>query len=138
MPFTIPWLPVMAAALAYFVLGALWYGYFGQTWLKELHKRKEQLDTKDPTPYLVAALGAVLNATATAFVLGCIMPSTQTALLAAFITALLLGGAVAAAGAAKHYAFSGWSWKLYAIDMGHDLAGFFLMSLIIALMRSSS
>jgi hypothetical protein len=135
MPFTIPWLAVMAAAIVYFVLGALWYGYFSHAWLKELHKRKEQLDTKDPAPYLVAALGAVLNATATAVVLNWVMPSTQTTLLAVFITTLFLGGAVIAACAAKHYAFSGWSWKLYAIDIGHDLTGFFLMSLVIAMMK---
>lgn len=135
MPFTIPWLAVMAAAIAYFVLGVLWYGYFGDVWLKELHKRKSQIDTKDPAPYLVAALGAVLNATATAVVLGWVMPSTQTMILAVFITTLFLGGAVVAAGAARHYAFSGWSWKLYAIDIGHDVSGFFLMSLIIALMK---
>jgi len=135
MPFSIPWLAVLAAAIAYFVLGALWYGYFGEVWLKELHKRRNDLNPNDPAPYLVAALGAVLNATATAVVLGWVLPSTQTTLLAVFVTTLLLGGAVVAAGAAKHYAFSGWSWKLYAIDMGHDLTGFFLMSLIIALMR---
>ena len=135
MPFTIPWLPVLAAALVYFALGAIWYNYFGELWLKELHKRKDQLNTSDPTPYMVAALGAVLNAIAVAVVLAWVMPLTETKLLAAFITALLLGGATIAASAAKHYAFSGWSWRLYAIDIGHDLAGFFLMSLIIALMR---
>ncbi len=135
MPFTLPWLPVLGAALAFFVLGAVWYGYFGEVWLKELHKRKDQLDTKDPTPYMVAALGAVLNAIAVAVVVAWVYPLTETRLLAAFVTALLLGGATIAAGAAKHYAFSGWSWKLYAIDIGHDLAGFLLMSLIIAFLR---
>lgn len=135
MSFTIPWLHVMAAALAYFVLGAIWYAYFGETWLKALHKRKEQLDSSDPAPYLVAALGAVLNATATAIVLNWVIPTTQTTLLAIFITTLLLGGAVVAASAAKHYAFSRWSWTLYAIDIGHDLAGFFLMASILGMMR---
>lgn len=135
MPFPIPWLPVLGAALVYFVLGAVWYNYFGEAWLKELHKRKEQLDASDPTPYMVAALGAVLNAIMVAVVLAWVMPLTETRLLAAFITALMLGGGVLAAGSAKHYAFSGWSWKLFAIDMGHDLVGFFLMSLIIALLK---
>lgn len=135
MTITIPWLPVMAAAIAYFVLGAVWYSYFGHAWMKELHKRKEQLNSGDPTPYLVAALGCVLNAIAVAVVLSWIIPLTETRVLAALVTALLLGGAVLAAGSAKHYAFSGWTWKLYAIDMGHDLTGFFLMSLIIALLR---
>jgi hypothetical protein len=135
MTFTLPWIPIVLAAIAYFILGAVWYGYFGEMWLKALHKRKEQLDTKDPTPYAVAAFGALLNAIAVAIVVGLVMPSTETKLLAAFVTALLLGGAVIAASAAKHYAFSGWSWRLYAIDIGHDLVGFFIMALIIALMQ---
>lgn len=135
MPLSIPWLPVMAGALTYFILGAVWYAYFGNAWLKELHKRKEQLHGGDPTPYMVAALGCVLNAIAVAIVLNWVAPLCETAVLAGLVTALLLGGAVFAAGAAKHYAFAGWSWKLYAIDLGHDMTGFFLMSMIIALLR---
>ncbi len=135
MPITIPWLPVLGAALLNFFLGALWYGYFGELWLKELHKRKEQLNPSDPTPYMVAALSSVLNAFAAALVLHWVLPLTETKLLAAFITALLLGGAVTASAMAKHYAFSGWSWRLFAIDAGYDLVGFFLMSLLIALLK---
>lgn len=135
MPFVIPWLPVMGAALAYFVFGIVWYTFFKETWRHELHKRQEQLDPRDPTPYLIAGLGAVLNAIATAIVLQWILPTTQTSLLAVFITTLMLGGAVVAASAAKHYAFARWSWTLYAIDIGHDVCGYFLMSLILALLR---
>ena len=135
MPFTLPWLVIIGAAIVYFALGAFWYGYFGETWLKALHKRKEQLDTRDPTPYLISFLGAVLNAIAIAIVLSWVTPLTETRLLAALVTTLLLGGAVFAAGSAKHYAFSGWSWKLFAIDLGYDMVGFFLMSLIIAFLR---
>lgn len=135
MSLTIPWLPVLGAALAYFALGAVWYNYFSEAWRKELHKRKEQLDLVNPTPYMVAALGCVLNAIAVSIVLTWVLPMTETRVLAALVTTLLLGGAVLAAGASKHYAFAGWSWKLYAIDLGHDLTGFFLMSLIISLLR---
>jgi hypothetical protein len=135
MPIHIPWLPVLGAALLYFLLGALWYGYFGEVWLKELHKRKEELNSKDPTPYLVAVVSSVLNAIAVALVLNWVMPLTETRLLAAFVTALLLGGAVVASAMAKHYAFSGWSWRLFAIDAGYDVVGFFLMALLIAVLR---
>lgn len=135
MSLSLPWLPIVGAAFIYFILGAIWYSYFAQAWLKELHKPRGQLDSREPTPYLISALGCVLNAIAVAIVLDRIQPLTETRLFAAFFTALLLGGAVSAAAAAKHYAFAGWSWKLYAIDLGYDLAGFFLMSLFIALLR---
>lgn len=61
------------------------------------------------------------------------MPRIKT--LAAFITTLLPGDAVTDSATAKHYAFSGWSWRLFVIDAGYDHVGFFLMSLLIALLK---
>ncbi|HQR43711.1 MAG TPA: DUF1761 domain-containing protein [Gemmatales bacterium] len=135
MPFSLPWLLILAAAVLYFVLGAFWYGYFGEAWLRELGKTREHVKGKDPSPFVLAFVGAFLNATAVAIVLQWVAPLTETRLLAAFVTTLLLAGAVLAASSAKHYAFSGWSWKLFAIDLGHDATGFFLMSLLIVLLR---
>jgi hypothetical protein len=135
MPNSLPWLTILGAAVIYFVLGALWYGYFGEVWLRELGKRKEDMNPRDPTPYVAAFIGAFLNATACAIVLPVVMQLTETRLLAAFVTTLLLAGAVLAASMAKHYAFSGWSWKLFAIDLGHDAVGFFLMCLLLVLLR---
>ncbi|HMO36892.1 MAG TPA: DUF1761 domain-containing protein [Gemmatales bacterium] len=135
MPIAIPWLLTLAAAVVYFVLGAVWYGYFGEQWMRELGKRKEQLQTNDPTPFVIAFLSSLLNAIAVALVLNWVIPLTETRLLAAFVTALLLGGAVVAAALAKHYAFAHWSWRLFAIDTGYDLVGFLLMSLLLAFMR---
>ncbi len=44
-PVTINYLAVIVAAVAYFVIGALWYSpaLFGKTWMKGIGKTKEQM-----------------------------------------------------------------------------------------------
>jgi hypothetical protein len=136
MPFQIPWTAVLVAATAFFVLGAVWYGYFGEAWLQAVGKRQEEVNSKDPVPYITAAVACLLNAIATAIVLGWTGPMAENSFLTALLVGLLLGGAVFAASLAKHYAFAGRSWNLLAIDAGHEIAGFLVMSVIITLMRN--
>jgi hypothetical protein len=135
MTFTIPWLAVIVAAVSFFIFGALWYTYFGNYWLQAIGKRKEDLNPKDPTPYLTAAIASFLNAIATALIVDFVLPLTATTIMTVFFVGLLLGGAVFAAGLAKHYAFAGRSWNLFILDACHEILGFMLMSLIIVLMR---
>jgi hypothetical protein len=135
MTFTIPWLAVIVAAVSFFIFGALWYTYFGNYWLQAIGKRKEDLNPKDPTPYLTAAIASFLNAIATALIVDFVLPLTATTIMTVFFVGLLLGGAVFAAGLAKHYAFAGRSWNLFILDACQEILGFMLMSLIIVLMR---
>jgi hypothetical protein len=131
----IPWPAVAAAAVVVFIFGAVWYGLLGERWLTALGKRKEDLNPKDVTPYFTAALSSFINAIAVALVVGWVAPTIETRLMTAFFVGVLLGGAVAAAALAKHYAFAGRSWNLLLIDAGHDFAGFILMSFVIVMMR---
>jgi len=135
MTFTIPWLAVIVAAVSFFIFGAVWYSYFGEFWLQAIGKRKEDLNQKDPMPYITAAIASFLNAMATAFVINLVIPLTTTTIMTVFLVGLLLGGAVFAAALAKHYSFAERSWNLFMLDAGHEILGFMLMSLIIVLMR---
>jgi hypothetical protein len=135
MTFTIPWLAVILATAADFLFGAVWYSFFGTTWLAAIGKRKDELNAKDPTPYLTAMIASFLHAIATAFVIDLVMPHTATRILTAFLTGLLLGGAVCASALARHYAFAGRAWQLFLIDAGHDVIGFLLLSVVIVLLR---
>ena len=129
----LPWPAVLAAAAVYFVLGGVWYGVFGKAWMAALGKRREDLNPKDPKPYLMAAVGAFVNAAALAWLIQGISACetvTQSAALGTFV-----GVGVVLAAAAKHYAFSGWAARLLAIDLGLDVAGFTLMGLVIGLAR---
>src|SRR5215212_1839387 len=130
----IPWVAVLVAAVVVYIFGAVWYGLFGERWLVALGKRKEDLNPKDPTPYFTAALASFLNAIAVALVVGWVAPTIETRLMTAFFVGVLLGGAVAAASLAKHYAFAGHSWNLLLLDAGHDFVGFILMSFVVVMM----
>jgi hypothetical protein len=111
---SLPWPAVAVAAAAYFVLGGLWYGAFGTAWLAALGKRKEDLNPKDPKPYVMAAVGSAVNAIALAWLIRAI-PACETV--------------------AQTTAFGGWSGRLLLIDLGLDVAGFTAMGAIIGLMR---
>jgi hypothetical protein len=131
----IPWTAVAAATVVVFLFGAVWYGVFGERWLAAMGKRKEDLNSKDITPYLTAAVSSFVSAIAVALVVGWVAPTIETRLMTAFFVGVLLGGAVAAASLAKHYAFAGKSWDLLLIDAGHDFVGFILMSFVVVMMR---
>lgn len=126
------WLAVLTAAAAYFLLGSLWYAIWGQTWLRSLGKRAEELNPRDPYPYFVAALGALLNATVMAVILA--MARAQT-VAEGVAFGFLCGAGIAAATAKKHYAFSGWPFKLFAIDYSLDILGFIALGAILTLWR---
>lgn len=126
------WFAVLTAAAAYFVLGGAWYALWGNTWLRYLGKRIEELNPRDPYPYFVAALGAVLNATVMAVLLS--MARAQT-VAEGVAFGFLCGAGIAAATAKKHYAFSGWPFMLFVIDYSLDILGFIVLGAILTLWR---
>jgi hypothetical protein len=128
----LPWPAVAIAAVAYFVLGGLWYAVFGNAWLAALGKTRADVNPKDPKPYLMAAVGSFINAAALAWMIRAVdcHSITESAALGG-----MLGVGVVTAAAAKHYAFSGWSARLLAIDLGLDAVGFTLMGVVIGAMK---
>jgi len=95
-------------------------------------KTRADINPKDPKPYLMAAVGSFVNAAALAWLIRAAdcRTVTETAALGG-----MLGVGVVTAAAAKHYAFSGWSARLLAIDLGLDAVGFTLMGVIIGAMK---
>jgi Protein of unknown function (DUF1761) len=128
----LPWPAVIVAAVAYFVLGGLWYGALGKAWLAALGKTRADINPKDLKPYLMAAVGSLVNAAALAWLIRAVDCRTVTE---AGALGGMLGVGVVTAAAAKHYAFSGWSARLLAIDLGLDAVGFTLMGVIIGAMK---
>jgi Protein of unknown function (DUF1761) len=128
----LPWLAVAVAAFVFFVLGGLWYAILGKAWLAALGKTRADMNPRDPKPFFMAAVGSFVNAVALAWIIqatGC-ETVTQTAALGT-----LLGVGVVFAAATKHYAFSGWSARLLAIDLGHDVVGFTAMGIVLGVMK---
>ena len=56
------YLNVIAAALAAWLFGAVWYGVIGKQWMKANGLTAETIDNKNPVPYVISLVGAILVA----------------------------------------------------------------------------
>jgi len=129
--FELPWVATLIAFISNFVVGGAWYALFAKPWMREVGLTEAEIRSeKWPMPaYVVAALGAALQAVVLALVL---VGSRASGLLDCLILAALLGVAAAFA-TGKHHAFSKKTWTLFAIDGGNDLAAFLVMGLVFGL-----
>jgi len=61
-----PVLPILAAAIASWVFGAVWYGVLGTQWMAALGKRREDMvgpsGRPSPTPFILSFFAEILMA----------------------------------------------------------------------------
>lgn len=61
-----PVLPILAAAVASWMFGAVWYGVLGPQWMEALGKRKEDMvgpsGRPSPTPFILSFFAEILMA----------------------------------------------------------------------------
>ena len=55
-------LSVVAAAATAWIFGAIWYGLIGKQWMDASGLTEETIDRKDPIPYVVSFVCALLVA----------------------------------------------------------------------------
>lgn len=119
---------VLSAAIINFILGAIWYTFFGSLWMKEWKLSERDINRKDPVPYLVAFIGSIWTSYGMFLIIKHIVPKSFGELFAiAFGTWLF----IIVGTSAKHYAFAGKSLRAFGIDYLLNLIGIFLMSLIL-------
>jgi hypothetical protein len=124
---------ILAAVVAAYALGALWYApsVLGRAWLSALGKRPEEL-------------GSPARAMTIQFLLTLVVATTLALLVVRFgaITAvegaaigLVAGVGLVATSLASDYLFCGWSPRLYSIQVAHKLASLTLMGAILGAWR---
>src|SRR5580704_3095387 len=121
---------VFVSALAYWVLGALWYGFlFAKPWMVLEHLSEEQIKSMNPVlPYLITlALNLLI-----AFVLAqiCIWRSANTAARGAALGILLWIGFVGPV-TFTNYMYELRPLPLFAINEFYSLVGLCLMGAIL-------
>jgi Protein of unknown function (DUF1761) len=147
MVFGINAIAVLAAALGYLVLGALWYSrlFFGGSWTIELRLSEADMTKRrprGPRGYLLALLGAVASATALEMLVRVAAsplpllgpPSHLVAIRAGIVIGLVFGVGGVAAVEAPHYAFESRPMRLYLINVGYNVVGFTLMGAILGVL----
>jgi len=123
----------LAAVLAAYALGAVWYAppVLGNAWLRALGKRKEELGS----PVRAMAIQFLLTlVTATVLALLIVRFGAITWAEGAAI-GLIAGVGLVATGLASDYLFSGWSLRLYAIQVAYKLVSLAVMGAILGAWR---
>ena len=124
------YLAVIVAAIAYWLLGAIWYGVvFGEAWMALEHMTAEQARSMNPVlPYVITLVLNVLIAYALAQI--CIWRNANTLGRGASVGVLLWVGFVGPV-TFTTYMYEMRPKELYAINQFFPLAGFVLMGAIL-------
>ncbi len=120
---------VIAAAFFNFVLGGIWYSLFEKQWLSAWNISKENINRKDPKPYLIGFIGSLWGSYGLFLIIKHIHPKNIEELLTIAIGTWLF---VLVGFSAKHYSFARVKGKAFLIDYGLDLVGIIAMCFIIA------
>ena len=132
--FDVNWLGVLAAAVAGFLIGGLWYGpLFGKAWQRESGLSDERI--KNANMPLIFGTTFVLNLFA-AFILAHVLdtygePGLNLSIMIA--GGISLGFVVTSLGV--NYLFARASLKLFLIDSSYWLLNYIAMGAILSVMR---
>jgi hypothetical protein len=132
----INWLAVVLGAVAFFVLGALWYGpLFGKAW-KELvgfdGEKMPHPTVKNPM-WLIMGLAFVFELLV-AVMFGHMLARTRPAPHVIMMMAFGLGATIMAPAVGINYLFQMRPGKLFAIDAGYFVAGMLAMGAVFVLL----
>ena len=113
------WLAVVVAAVAAYVLGAVYYMALAKPWMAAAKLTREQVEGSDnKTAYGLAALASVIGAV----VLGILVQATGAEnAVEGLLLGLVVGVIVTGVGQIPNYAFQFRGAKLFAIDAGYPL-----------------
>lgn len=123
------WLAVLVSGVAYFMVGAVWYGIFAGAWMKGIGKTREEL-SQSPVQYILSFVSEVLIAFFVAVSLNAF--ATASVGDAIFVGAVLWFG-FSLLPAIVHYLYEGLSFSLLAINKGYDLLGVLIGAIILQL-----
>ena len=123
-------LSIILAAVAAWIFGAIWYGIIGKQWMEASGLTEESIDRKNPAPYIVSFICAVLVAGMFRHVLA--MSGVET-LGKSALTGLGLGLFIAAPWIATNVMFSQRSKSLIWMDGVYPTIGMALMGIVFAL-----
>jgi len=123
------WPAVIVAAIAYWILGAVWYAVlFSQPWMTLEHLTEEQAKSAGPLPHIISLALNILIAYALAQV--CIWRNANTASRGASVGVLLWIGFIGPI-TFTTYMYEMRPKELFAINQFYPLAGLVLMGAIL-------
>ena len=124
------YLSVILAAAAAWIFGAIWYGVIGKQWMAASGLTEETVNRKDPAPYIVSFIMALLVAGMTRHILvGSGVDTAGKGLL----TGLGLGVFVASLWMVTNIMFSARNRALIWMDCTYTIVGSALIGLVLTM-----
>jgi hypothetical protein len=127
------WLAVIVSAIAYFILGALWYSplLFANLFVKYRGVPAEQLQSQgQPIEYLLTFIGDLVMALVLAILIKAAAAGT---LLDGIVVGVVVAAGIAATSTFIYTIFAGPHRGLWAIYSGYQLVAFAIMGAILAI-----
>lgn len=131
MTFAVNWLAVIVATVASWALGAGWYMVFANQWLAAIGKTRDQINGKDPTPYIFSVLVQLVMAFFVAAITPALFGATDVA--AGIQTGALMWLGFVITSMIQGHRYEGAPWSRTIIDGGYMLAVLVVQGLIIGL-----
>ncbi|MGB0660582.1 MAG: DUF1761 domain-containing protein [Mangrovicoccus sp.] len=119
---------VLIAATTAWIFGALWYALWGGRWMAAAGLAEDQLSAKNPLPFVVSFLAAVLVAGMMRHIFAA---SGVEGLLPGALSGLGLGLFITAPWLVTNYVFANRSFDLMWIDGGYAVGGSTAMGAVL-------
>jgi len=123
------WLATIVAAVAYWVIGALWYGALGKRWMTAAKLTKEQIDASSKIVYLYTFILELVIVMAMS-AMGANMLDISNAIQFGLIVGLIFSGFTTWV----HYMYTSQSKDLYWIDAGYTTIASIVAAVILSVM----
>jgi Protein of unknown function (DUF1761) len=126
--YAVNYLAVVVAAVAHFVLGAVWFTVLHKPWLKAIGKTADQL-TGSPAPgYVVAFVSNLIIAWVLARI---IIATGRTGVVGGVTTAAILWFGFTATTMGTALVFEGRAFEAFAVIAGYPLVGMLIIGAIV-------
>jgi len=129
--FAVNWLAVIVATIASFALGAAWYMILSKQWLAAIGKTRDQINSKDFTPYIWSIAVQLVMAYFIALLTPALFGATTV------VNGLLCGAHMwlgfVITSMIQNHRYEGAPWSRTLIDGGYMLAVLLVQGLVIGL-----
>jgi hypothetical protein len=120
---------VLVSGVAYFVVGAVWYGLLAEPWMRGIGKSRDQLES-NPVDYIVSLICEI----GLAFFLAVGLNAFgAVGILDGIFVAALLWFGFSLLPTIVHYAYEDRTFSLLVINKGYDLVGLVVAGVILSL-----
>lgn len=121
---------VIVAAAAAWAFGAIWYGALGRQWMEASGLKPEDINRKDPVPFVVSFIGALLVAGMMRHIFA---SSGITSIGGGIVAGLGMGLFLVLPWMVNNVLYAGRDRRLIWIDGGYPVIGMTLIGLVLNL-----